>query len=266
LKIVFNTIAFAATLLASSSAMAVATTVIAADNFESGNAVGSSVIGSAGGTGWASAWASPTAASTIAAPIGMEGDKSLQISTNNTAIVSRALTTAISGDVLVRFEFQYSGILERNDFLGFWFGDSNGPNVGLKANCDAAGTACTNDVFVRTNTNTKMLPDSDLTAETTYVLFAHLYKTNGSTNYNNFDACLNPSNAEMATLINPDMVSSGVSSIASFSTIGFRSDNLNNGVVVRIDDVSIAAVPEPTTIALFGAALLGIGALRRRRA
>jgi hypothetical protein len=243
--------------------MAVATTVIAADNFESGNAAGASVVGSAGGTGWASAWTSPTAASTIATPIGMEGDKSLQISTNNSAIVSRALTTAVSGDVLVRFEFQYSGILQQNDFLGFWFGNSNGPNVGLKANCDIAG--CTNDVFVRTNGNTQMLPNSDLTADTTYVLFAHLYKTNGSTTYNNFDAWLNPSDAEMISLTNPTMKSSGISSIASFSTIGFRSENLSNGVFVRVDDISISAIPEPTTIALFGAALLGMGALRRRR-
>ncbi len=264
MKQVFNAMALAATLLASGSAMAVATTVIAADNFENGNAAGTSIVGSAGGTGWASAWASPTATSTIVTPIGMEGNKSLQISTNNNAIVSRALTTAISGDVLVRFEFQYSGALEGNDFLGFWFGDSNGPNVGLKANC--GGTTCTNDAFVRTNSNAQMLPNSDLLAETTYVLFAHLYKTNGSATYNHFDAWLNPSNAEMVSLTNPRMTSTGVSSIASFSTIGFRSDNLNNGVVVRVDDISISAIPEPTTIALFGAALLGMCGLRRRRA
>jgi hypothetical protein len=28
----------------------------------------------------------------------------------------------MSGDVLVRFEFQYSGVLGGNDFLGLYFG------------------------------------------------------------------------------------------------------------------------------------------------
>lgn len=261
---VINAVALAAALFASNSAMAVATTVIAADNFESGKAAGTSINGSTGGSGWAAAWSSPSAASTIVSTTGMQGDKALQISTNNTAIVSRALSAAVSGDVLVRFTFQYSGVLERNDFLGFWFGDSSGPNLGLKANCDLAN--CTNDVFVRTNSNTQMLPNSDLQADTTYVMFGHLYKTNGSTSYNHFDAWLNPSDAEMVSLANPDMVSSGSSSISSFSKIGFRSENLSNGVTVRVDDLSIAAIPEPTTIALFGAALLGMGSLRRRRA
>ena len=261
MKTVFNAIAFASALLVSGSAMAVATSVIASDSFTDGKAVGTSVAGSGGGTGWAGNWVSPSAASTI---VDMDGSKALQISTNNAAIVSRTLSESMSGDLVVRFEFQYSGVLGRNDFLGFWLGNSNGPNIGLKANCDAV-SGCTNDAFVRTTSATKMLPDSDLLANTTYVMFGHLYKTDGSTTYNHFDAWLNPTDAEMNGLVNPDVKSSGASSIASFNTIGFRSDNLDNGVTVRVDNISISAIPEPTTIALFGAALLGMGALRRRR-
>ncbi|MDQ2822716.1 MAG: PEP-CTERM sorting domain-containing protein [Pseudomonadota bacterium] len=268
MKTVINTLAIAASLLLSGSAMAVATTVVASDNFEQGNAAGTSVKNSAGGSGFASGWKTDlsTSAPVIIAPgVAMEGANALQLSTKSNAAAYRDLSSAISGDVLISFQFQYTGTLGDNDFLGFWFGNSDGPNIGLKANCGGSAT-CTNDAFVRTNSTAKMLDNSNLVAGTTYVMFGHLYKTGGSVNYNNFDAWLNPTAAEMLSLTTPDATSKGASTISSFSTIGFRTDNLDNNVTVRVDNLQISAIPEPTSIALFGAALLGMASLRRRRA
>ena len=99
----------------------------------------------------------------------------------------------------------------------------------------------------------------------TYVLYGHLYKTAGSTTYINFDASLNPTAAEMIDLTSPDATYSGKTAMGSIGTVGFRSANIGGNVTVRVDDITISAIPEPATIALFGAALLGMGALRRRR-
>jgi len=268
MKHVLTVVALAAALSASSSAMAVAVSVAAADNFE--QAALGTVIGATGGMGWASGWQSGLGASAPAVvhPVGaMQGNQSLQFSTNSDTAAFRNLTTAISGDVLVRFAFQYSGVLGGNDFLGLYFGTANqgndGPNLGLKADCGGA-CAAGQDGFVRLGSTSQFLAGSDLVAGQTYVLFGHLYKTSGSVTYNNFDAWLNPTDAEMLSLTNPDAQAKGASSVASFSTIGFRTANLNDGVTVRIDDLSLSAIPEPATIALFGVALLGMAGLRRR--
>ena len=269
MKNVLTVVALAASLLVSSSAMAVAVSVAAADNFE--QAALGTVVGATGGTGWASGWQSGLGATApaVVSPVGaMQGKQSLQFAANSNTAAFRNLNSDISGDVLVRFEFQYSGVLGGNDFLGLYFGAANtgndGPNLGLKANCGGA-CAAGQDGFVRLGATSQFLAGSDLAAGQTYVLFGHLYKTGGSVTYNNFDAWLNPTDAEMLALTTPDAQAKGASSVASFSTIGFRTANLNDGVTVRVDDISISAIPEPATIALFGAALLGMCGLRRRR-
>jgi hypothetical protein len=270
MKTALTIIALAASLFASTSAMAVPFAVAASDNFE--QAATGTVVGATGGTGWASGWQSglTTTAPTVVNPVAdMRGNQSLQFASNSNTAAFRNLATPISGDVLVRFEFQYTGVLGGNDFIGFYFGTANegndGPNIGLKANCGAGACPAGQDGFVRLNNNAQYLANSDLVAGETYVFFGHLYKTNDSVTYNNFDAWLNPTDAEMLALTTPDAQAKGASSVASFSTIGFRTANLSDGVTVRIDDISISAIPEPTTITLFGAALLGLGALRRRR-
>lgn len=268
MKIALNVLAVAASLLISTSAMAVAVSVVAADNFEQA-AVGS-VVGSTGGTGWATGWQSGLNgnAPTVVNPVSdMQGNQSLQFSANSNTAAFRNLGAIVSGDVLVRFEFQYSGVLGANDFLGFYFGTANtgndGPNLGLKANCGGA-CAGSQDGFVRLGTTSQFLANSDLVAGQTYVLFGHLYKTSDSVTYNNFDAWLNPTDAEMLALTTPDAQARGASSVASFSSIGFRTANLSDGVTVRVDDISLSAIPEPATITLFGAALLGLAGMRRR--
>jgi hypothetical protein len=263
MKKLLTSAAIVGALFASTSAMAGPTAIVATENFSSATG---SIIGQSGGTGWAGAWQSALGAGASAPTVvSSQGNNALQLSTASTNAASRTLAETLSGDVLIQFEFSYTGVLGRNDFLGLWFGSSNGPNIGLKANCDTTG-ACINDAFARTSSaSTQMLSQSNLMAEQVYVLFGHLYKTGSSTTYNRFDAWLNPSAGELATLTTPDASSTGASLLTSFNTIGFRTENIDNGVTVRVDNVQVSVVPEPASIALFGASLLALCGIRRRR-
>lgn len=184
------------------------------------------------------------------------------ISTNSDAALSYNTPTNFSSDVLVNYTFSYTGTLQSNDFLGFWFGTSTGPNFGLKANC---GNNCSNDIFARMGgTDGTFLANTDLVAGTEYHLMAYLRKTKGSASYNSLSVWLNPSAEEMTSLTGADLNVSG-GSINSFSNVGFRTANIDNGVTVTVSDVSISAVPEPGSLALLGAAFAGLGFLRRRK-
>jgi hypothetical protein len=256
----FSTLAASALFLAANATSA--TTLVGSDNFQQD--LSGTIIGNTGGTGWASAWQSATGTtSQVVAEMG--GNRALQLSGTNENAAFRVLTSTINQDVFVDFTFQYGGNnLGNNDFLGLWFGSSAGPNIGLKANCGDG--SCGNDLFVRTNGNTgAFLPDSALQQDQSYHLYGHLYKSAGSTNYNKFDAWINPTALEMNTLTGADASFSANSGIASFNTIGFRTANLDNGVSVRIDDLQISTVPEPGTIALLGLSLLGMAGVSRRR-
>jgi hypothetical protein len=57
----------------------------------------------------------------------------------------------------------------------------------------------------------------------------------------------------------------------AFSTLGgnidlsFISDDLGGPYGAVVGGVSVASVPEPVTLSLFGAGLAGVAAMRRRR-
>jgi len=183
------------------------------------------------------------------------------------------LPAASSTSVFVGFDFSFTGTIGNNDFLGVWFGDStkkdtkgsDGPNFGFKANKgDGSGTA---DVFGRTfGTNGDFVAGSDLKAGTTYKLFAHLYKTDNSSVFNAMDVWLNPTANEMWSLTGADITTTGVSKFSKIDTIGIRTANIDNGVVLNVNNLRINEIPEPGSVALMGLALAGLAAARRKRA
>lgn len=250
------TTALVATLIATCGA-ASATVVTANDSFATAGAIASQT----GGQGWANAWQSSlTGASTPT----VAGGK-LEFRKDATAAAYRTLSTTQTSDVLVDFTFQYTGVLGKNVFLGLWFGSSNGPNMGLKSNCDRAGSSCVDDMFARTfGNNGPYVSNSDLVAGQSYRMFGHLYKSQAGSSYDRFAVWLNPSAYEMSTLSAPDLLAKGASGLYSFDTIGFRTANIK-GQVLTVDDLSITAVPEPGSLALLGLALLGMGAVRSRK-
>jgi hypothetical protein len=53
--------------------------------------------------------------------------------------------------------------------------------------------------------------------------------------------------------------------LATTGKLYFGADGVSNGLGGFVDDVVVAAVPEPSVIALFGLGLLGMGAVSRKR-
>jgi hypothetical protein len=254
-----------------SAASANANILLANDSFNLTNITktnANSVKNDNGGEGWAGSWQTQMTAANapqIVAVKNMEGGSALQFTKDADKAAFRLLEDPISGDVLVDFLIQVNGAPKANTFVGLWFGSFDGPSIGLKTDCGGKA-GCTNDFFARTGgQDGPFLQNSAATAGQTYHLFAHLYKSKGSSYYNSLDAWLNPTSQEMLKFTTPDVHATGASKISSFDTIGFRTANFATGVNVRVDALNIAAIPEPGTLALMGLSALGLGVLRRRK-
>lgn len=246
-----------AAMLATAGIAQAALVTVAADNFDT--AANGSLTGQAGGSGWAGAW---TGSGSVAV-----AGQALSFTGNNDSAATRTLASAISSNqVVVQFDVQFSaGVIDNNDFLGLWLGNIFGPNAGVKGNCDGAANCNGADLFVRTSGTTGSFT-TPMTVGTTYHLFALLEKAAGSAVYNRYSLWVDPTGAEMAGLTGADAVFNGSSGISAFSTIGFRTANLDGGDVIRVDNLTISTVPEPASAALAALALLGVLATRRRRA
>ena len=235
-----------------------ATIVTAHDNFDGASA------------GWAGNWTLATGKNPAKPPAMIKesgASQALVITGNDDNVAVRTLETRQYADVFVDFTLQYSGTLGANDFVGLWFGNSNGPNIGLKANCGTT-SSCTNDLFVRTvGSGGNYLFGSDLEAGKSYHVFGHLYKSGKNGDYyDRFDAWLKPSADELMSFKTPDAKMEIKSTMTSFTSLGFRSANIDSNVSVSIDNLRVANVPEPGSLALMGLAFAGLAAARRRKA
>ena len=208
-----------------------------------------------------------TAGLAAAAPIPTQ-----HFSTNSDTAYHYTLPEAQSNAVTVSFDFSFTGTLGNNDFLGLWFGNANnlseaykGPNFGVKTNC--GNGSCTNDLFARTvGTGGPYVPNSNVVEGTVYTLFAHLSKSTGSDYFDTIAMWVNPDANEISTLSGADLVATGQSSLKSFDTIGFRTANIDNNVVMTVNGLNVAEVPEPSSVALLGLAMAGLALTRRKRA
>lgn len=260
-----------AAVLFAAAAGANATTILANDSFDITTVTKTnktSVKNDNGGDGWAGSWQTQMTAATapqLVSTRNMEGGSALEFTKDADKAAFRLLEDPVDGDVLVDFLIQVNGTPKFNTFVGLWFGTPDGPSFGLKTDCGVA-KGCADDFFARMGGQAgPFMPKSAVTSGQTYHLFAHLYKSKGSAYYNNLDAWMNPTAEEMTALIHPDLHTTGATKLSSFDTIGFRTVNFVTGVNVRVDALTIAAIPEPGTLALMGLSAAGLGFLRRRK-
>lgn len=203
-------------------------------------------------------------AAPIAAPLSFTSDANVAY--------HQSLGKAEKDSVVVGFNFNYTGKVADNNFLGLWFGNASnlaeaykGPSFGFKSNCgtDKCGK---DDLFVRTGgTGGTFLKNSDLVAGTDYYLFAHLYKSGASDYFDRLDMWLNPTGYEMQMLTGADATATERTNLKSVDTIGFRTAFVSSGVTLNVNDLRVGEVPEPGSVALMGLALAGLALTRRNK-
>jgi len=232
--------------------------IIAEDSFED-YSVGN-IAGNNSGTGWSGAWSTGSSSKqakiidTSTSPLEYidsngniisGGDRAIEITQNNGEVAKRALSatydnTEIYASMLIRF----TGTQSSNDFLANWLEsqNTNNPNFGIKMNLGSGGT----DFFTRTK-NGQEVYSTNIVNGQTYFLVMKVSKTgNTSSKYNRAQLWVNPTTLDTEPAPSTGESESN-SNIQNFSTIGFRSVNLDNDDSVIVDRVVYGRTWEDVT-------------------
>ncbi|RCS46342.1 PEP-CTERM sorting domain-containing protein [Bremerella cremea] len=262
-------------LLLSSVSVSNAAMVVATDDF---SAAGS-------GTGWA-AGSSWNFGSNTAAETATYANQAMVVNKTSTSYATRDLDSSLNGDFFFAFTMDTSSLSANpNDFVTFWFDSAGGaypgdsymyaPTIGLKV--DGGNGSMTDDFMVRFGVDGSTTEYSDAFTLADGNLFGIIGKLSKSgANGSSFDTLeLWVTDAlggfpDFNSLGAAQAVSTGNSFLlSSVQTVGVRSSGLTGGESVLLDNITIATVPEPMTMALWGiggVAGLAYSARRRRKA
>lgn len=254
--------------------------IVSFETFDSYN-TGVFNTGGNGGTGWTNTWTTSSANArivdlSVALPGGGydSGNRALALSGNTNNALSRSFPVQ-DEDIFISFDFTLSdGSIDNNDFASLWFGDRNGPSIGLKGN-QATDNPANLDLFARTKLGAEAYGGpSNLNQAETYFIIGHLHKSSGSSTYDRYSVWVNPDEGDFAS---PDGTSTSNSGLSSTFTLGWRLVNMDADDEVLIDNLYLGnnwndafqpagAIPELShTTLILGLLFLSTTFIARRR-